>query len=41
MSYFFVKTFKVTKIILILVLLAGVIGLKLVTKNNVQEGVEP
>lgn len=37
---FFGEPFKVTKIILILVLLAGVVGLKLVTKDNVQEGVE-
>lgn len=37
---FFGEPFKVAKIILILVLLAGVIGLKLVTKDNVKEGVE-
>lgn len=37
---FFGEPFKTSKIILILVLLAGVIGLKLVTKDNVQEGVE-
>lgn len=37
---FFGEPFKVTKIILILVLLVGVIGLKLVTKDNVQEGAE-
>lgn len=37
---FFGEPFKVTKIILILVLLAGVVGLKLVTRDNVQEGVE-
>lgn len=37
---FFGKPFKVAKIILILVLLAGVIGLKLVTKDNVKEGAE-
>lgn len=37
---FFGEPFKVTKIILILVLLAGVVGLKLVTKDNVQEGAE-
>lgn len=37
---FFGEPFKVTMILLILVLLAGVIGLKLVTKDNVQEGGE-
>ncbi|HLR70231.1 MAG TPA: multidrug efflux SMR transporter [Pseudogracilibacillus sp.] len=37
---FFGEPFKVTKMILILFLLAGVIGLKLVTKDNVKEGVE-
>src|SRR5690625_1201954 len=37
---FFGEPFKVTKIILILVLLAGVVGLKLVTKDNIQEGAE-
>ncbi len=37
---FFEEPFKAAKIILILVLLAGVIGLKLVTKDNVKEGVE-
>ena len=37
---FFGEPFKAAKIILILVLLAGVIGLKLVTKDNVKEGVE-
>lgn len=37
---FFGEPFKVTKVILILVLLAGVIGLKFVTKDNVQEGAE-
>ncbi|RDW17214.1 DMT family transporter [Oceanobacillus chungangensis] len=37
---FFGEPFKLAKVILILVLLAGVIGLKLVTKDNVKEGVE-
>ncbi|GIN93133.1 multidrug resistance protein SMR [Siminovitchia terrae] len=37
---FFGEPFKVTKVILTLVLLAGVIGLKFVTKDNVQEGAE-
>lgn len=37
---FFGEPFKAAKMILILVLLAGVIGLKLVTKNNDREGVE-
>ena len=37
---FFDEPFKVAKVILILVLLAGVIGLKLVTKDTVEEGVE-
>lgn len=37
---FFGEPFKVAKVILILVLLAGVIGLKLVTKDTVEEGVE-
>ncbi|MFD3257013.1 multidrug efflux SMR transporter [Paenibacillus lentus] len=37
---FFGEPFKLAKFILILVLLAGVIGLKLVTKDNVKEGVE-
>ncbi|RST72205.1 multidrug efflux SMR transporter [Siminovitchia acidinfaciens] len=37
---FFGEPFKVAKIILILVLLAGVIGLKLVTKDNVKKGAE-
>ncbi|MBM7717005.1 multidrug efflux SMR transporter [Siminovitchia sp. FSL H7-0308] len=37
---FFDEPFNITKIILILVLLAGVIGLKLVTKDNVKEGAE-
>lgn len=37
---FFGEPFKSSKIILILVLLAGVIGLKLVTKDSVNEGVE-
>ena len=34
----FGEPFKVAKIILILILLAGVIGLKLVTDDNVKEG---
>lgn len=37
---FFGEPFKAAKVILILVLLAGVIGLKLVTKDTVEEGVE-
>ncbi|MBW8351296.1 multidrug efflux SMR transporter [Bacillus sp. IITD106] len=37
---FFGEPFKMDKILLILVLLAGVIGLKLVTKDKVQEGVD-
>ncbi|VEF49002.1 small multidrug resistance protein [Bacillus freudenreichii] len=37
---FFGEPFKVAKIILILVLLAGVIGLKLVTKDNDKKGAE-
>ncbi|QFK72373.1 multidrug efflux SMR transporter [Pradoshia sp. D12] len=37
---FFGEPFKVEKILLILLLLAGVIGLKLVTKDKVQEGDE-
>ncbi|AXI10895.1 QacE family quaternary ammonium compound efflux SMR transporter [Oceanobacillus sp. 143] len=37
---FFGEPFKVEKILLILVLLAGVIGLKLVTTDKVQEGDE-
>ncbi|WP_391118994.1 DMT family transporter [Psychrobacillus sp. L3] len=36
----FGETFKVSKIILILLLLAGVVGLKLVTSDKVQEGDE-
>ncbi|MFP3919445.1 multidrug efflux SMR transporter [Lysinibacillus telephonicus] len=36
----FDEPFKLEKIVLILVLLAGVIGLKLVTKDKVQEGDE-
>ena len=35
---FFGEPFKMSKILLILLLLAGVIGLKLVTKEKVQEG---
>ncbi|WP_062104954.1 DMT family transporter [Bacillus niameyensis] len=35
---FFGEPFKVAKILLILALIAGVIGLKLVTKDNIQEG---
>ncbi|MBM7709792.1 DMT family transporter [Enterococcus lemanii] len=37
---FFGESFKVTKIVFILVLLVGVVGLKLVTKDSIQEGVE-
>lgn len=37
---FFGEPFKTKKILLILLLLAGVIGLKLVTKDKVQEGDE-
>lgn len=37
---FFGEPFKAAKIILILVLLAGAVGLKLVTKDNVKEGVD-
>lgn len=37
---FFGEPFKLAKILLILLLLAGVIGLKLVTKDQVQEGAE-
>lgn len=37
---FFGEPFKLEKVILILALLAGVIGLKLVTKDKVQEGEE-
>lgn len=37
---FFGEAFKLEKILLILVLLAGVTGLKLVTKDKVQEGDE-
>ncbi|KRG12894.1 DMT family transporter [Lederbergia galactosidilytica] len=37
---FFGEPFKVGKVLLILVLLAGVIGLKLVTKDKLQEGEE-
>ncbi|MED3561541.1 QacE family quaternary ammonium compound efflux SMR transporter [Bacillus sp. MUM 116] len=37
---FFGEPFKVEKIILIVVLLIGVIGLKLVTKDEVEEGVD-
>ncbi|WP_421378257.1 DMT family transporter [Bacillus salacetis] len=37
---FFGEPFKVSKILLILLLLAGVIGLKLVTKEKVKEGAE-
>lgn len=32
------EPFKLTKIILIFILLTGIIGLKLVTKDNVKEG---
>ncbi|MBO0992661.1 DMT family transporter [Bacillus sp. SD088] len=37
---FFGEPFKPEKVLLILVLLAGVVGLKLVTKDKVQEGEE-
>jgi len=37
---FFGEPFKIEKILLIVVLLGGVIGLKLVTKDPVQEGEE-
>jgi len=37
---FFGEPFKVTKIVLTLTLLVGVIGLKLVTKDDTQEGGE-
>ncbi|SHF95726.1 DMT family transporter [Ornithinibacillus halophilus] len=37
---FFDEPFKISKILLILLLLAGVIGLKLVTEDDVQEGAE-
>lgn len=37
---FFGEAFKIGKIVLILFLLAGVIGLKLVTKDKLQEGAE-
>ncbi|WP_249872381.1 DMT family transporter [Oceanobacillus saliphilus] len=37
---FFGEPFKIEKILFILLLLAGVIGLKLVTKDNVEEGAE-
>ncbi len=37
---FFGEPFKIAKVILILVLLGGVIGLKLVTKDTDKEGVE-
>lgn len=37
---FFGEPFKIAKVILILVLLGGVIGLKLVTHDTVKEGVE-
>ncbi|WP_413305999.1 multidrug efflux SMR transporter [Bacillus sp. 1P10SD] len=37
---FFGEPFKISKILLILLLLAGVIGLKLVTKDTVQEGAD-
>ena len=37
---FFGEPFKIAKVILILVLLGGVIGLKLVTKDIDKEGVE-
>lgn len=37
---FFGEPFKMSKILLILLLLAGVIGLKLVTKDHVKEGAD-
>ncbi|MGX6443515.1 DMT family transporter [Neobacillus sp. K501] len=37
---FFGEPFKMSKILLIVLLLAGVIGLKLVTKDQVQEGAD-
>ncbi|MBU5673418.1 DMT family transporter [Paenibacillus brevis] len=37
---FFGEPFKLAKVLLILLLLAGVIGLKLVTKDQVEEGAE-
>ena len=37
---FFGEPFKVAKVLLILVLLGGVVGLKLVTKDTDKEGVE-
>lgn len=37
---FFGEPFKLAKVLLILLLLAGVIGLKLVTKDQAQEGAE-
>ncbi len=37
---FFDEPFKIAKIVLICVLLAGVIGLKIVTEDNVTEGAE-
>ncbi|MGM9985790.1 MAG: DMT family transporter [Bacillaceae bacterium] len=37
---FFGEPFKVAKIVLIFILLAGVIGLKLVTKDDAKEGAE-
>jgi paired small multidrug resistance pump len=37
---FFEESFKMSKILLILLLLTGVIGLKLVTKDNVNEGAD-
>ncbi|WP_342507821.1 multidrug efflux SMR transporter [Sporosarcina sp. FSL K6-2383] len=39
-TLFFDEPFQLAKVLLILVLLAGVIGLKLVTKDTVEEGVE-
>jgi paired small multidrug resistance pump len=38
--FFFGEAFKLSKILLIVILLAGVVGLKLVTKDKVQEGDE-
>jgi paired small multidrug resistance pump len=37
---FFGEPFKMSKILLIFLLLVGVMGLKLVTKDNIQEGTD-
>lgn len=39
-TVFFSEPFNIAKVLLILVLLGGVVGLALVTKNTDQEGVE-